>query len=491
MARFKFVLLTLAAVSIATPAAAFDVPTSDASTVRVRVAVVKGPADKPETVACCAIGTGFVIDKEYVVTNNHVVNPDRLDEIVKQTPESRAYHHVRVAGSTKDLAAEVVWSSAELDLAVLRVPKLDKPALRLAALSMLDYPERGQRVYAIGYPGASDLALNTEEATATSTVTQGVVGKLVRAPVGGTSRPIIQHDAAINPGNSGGPLFDSCGTVVGINTFIALSTMNIIRDAQGNFIARGAATAGIALSPHIGNLIAAAKTVPALKPLNLTTTNEKCSDDGVPLTLYIVIGGLGLMTLVATYVALTRRREVVRVVESYSAWKHRRGVNTGTPRTGPARTGPAGTGAPLPSPIAGRTGTPGRARHADTMTQPPAAPPAAGDWTLTGTDAQGRTVRIVVAAADFAKAMESAEKGVVLGRSAPLCDRVIAGGGAGISRRHCRLALDADGTLSCEDLKSAYGTKLNDAPLAPYQPATVAAGDKLSLGGTILTLEKT
>ena len=29
----------------------------------------------------------------------------------------------------------------------------------------------------------------------------------------------VQHNAPINPGNSGGPLFDDCGTVIGVNSF--------------------------------------------------------------------------------------------------------------------------------------------------------------------------------------------------------------------------------------------------------------------------------
>ncbi len=115
---------------------------------------------------------------------------------------------------------------------------------------------------------------------------------------------------------------------------------------------------------------------------------------------------------------------------------------------------------------------------------------AGGDWSLTAVGAEGKSVRVSISEAEFKKAMISTEKGIVLGRSSQLSDKVIPGNNAGISRRHCKLALNADGTLSCEDLKSAYGTKLNDAPLAPFQPATVAAGDRLTLGETMMTIER-
>ncbi len=336
----------------APPAAAFDARKADNSTVRVISAVVKGPNDKPERVACCAIGTGFVIDPEHIATNHHVIN---LDAEVNKVAGARAYYLIRTAGSTQNIVAQLIWSSAELDLAVLKVAKLDKEPVQLADGQMMDYPIKGQRVFAIGYPGISDQALNTDEAKASSTVTQGVVGKTVRAPVGGRVRPVVQHDASINPGNSGGPLFDNCGVVVGVNTFVATSQLKIEKDADGNPIATGTTTAGIFLSPHAGNLLQALKSVPALQRINVRTSSAICSDEGggVPIGLYVIVGVLGLLAFAGIFIGLTRKREVVRVVESYSAWVRRKDVPAGTKRSQtPSR------GAPSASPISGKTEIP-------------------------------------------------------------------------------------------------------------------------------------
>lgn len=136
-------------------------------------------------------GTGFVLNRDgYVATNEHVVDGDgRLFVIANR--------------SRKSLAATVVWKSAGLDLAILKAEGLEREPARISRRRV----EKGDRVYALGFPG------NAIDATATD----GMVALLsYRAwREGGPRLSVIEHGAAINPGNSGGPLFDGCGRVVG------------------------------------------------------------------------------------------------------------------------------------------------------------------------------------------------------------------------------------------------------------------------------------
>jgi hypothetical protein len=463
------------------PAAAFDAKRADDSTVRVIGAIARAGTERFEAMFCCSTGTGFVIDDEHIATNNHVID---LDEQLRKAGSGRVVYIVRTAGSSKNVPAQLIWRSKELDLAVLKVPQLNKVPLILANGAMMDYPYKGQRVFAIGYPGVSDQALDTEEARSHSTVTQGVVGKTVRAPVGGKVRPVIQHDASINPGNSGGPLFDNCGVVVGVNTFVAVSRLQIMKDDQGRDIAAGATSAGIFLSPHSGNLVEAAKGVPELRRLNLRTTTATCTEEegGAPAWLLGVIGAFALMTIGAFAYTLTRRREVVRVVESYSAWVRRKGTVPGAPRTGiPGK----------PSPVtAEKTAIPPPRGRMDAPTGPSASVSAQGDITLSGFDTEGNTLRLTITRADFEKAMGGSEKGVILGRSSSLADKVL--GDGSISRRHCKLSQHEDGSLTIEDLNSAYGTKVGDQALTPFTPVAIHPGDKVTLGAITFDIaEKT
>ena len=92
-------------------------------------------------------------------------------------------------------------------------------------------PNKGAEVFALGFPGLADEQGDAVDAT----VTKGVVGRLFDGSWEATQLGIIQHSAPINPGNSGGPLFDACGTVVGVNTQ-GSGSGRIIRDGGGRVI---------------------------------------------------------------------------------------------------------------------------------------------------------------------------------------------------------------------------------------------------------------
>ncbi|MFH1043881.1 MAG: Do family serine endopeptidase [Pseudomonadota bacterium] len=140
------------------------------------------------------LGSGVIISpKGYILTNQHVV--EAADEI-----------DVALADGKK-LAAKVVGSDPETDLAVLQVNAQNLPAITLGQAENLKV---GDVVLAIGNP----LGVG-------QTVTMGIVSALHRTGLRiNTFENFIQTDAAINQGNSGGALIDASGNLVGINTAI-------------------------------------------------------------------------------------------------------------------------------------------------------------------------------------------------------------------------------------------------------------------------------
>lgn len=160
------------------------------------------------------LGTGFVWDDEgHIVTNFHVVRS--ATDLEVDFPSGF---------KTK---AQILGSDPDSDLAVLELDQLP-PELKVLTLGRNQDLLVGQTVIAIGNPQGYY-----------GTMTQGIISALGRtlnslhiAPGGGVfaSGNIIQTDAAINPGNSGGPLLNLNGEVVGINS--AISTTNIDLSGQ-------------------------------------------------------------------------------------------------------------------------------------------------------------------------------------------------------------------------------------------------------------------
>ena len=141
-----------------------------------------------------SLGSGVIVSEQgLILTNDHVVSS--ADEI-----------EVALADGRK-LAAKVVGTDPDTDLAVLKVEAENLPSITFAANEKLSV---GDVVLAIGNPFGVG-----------QTVTQGIISALGRNHLGiNTYENFIQTDASINPGNSGGALIDAEGNLIGINSAI-------------------------------------------------------------------------------------------------------------------------------------------------------------------------------------------------------------------------------------------------------------------------------
>ncbi len=182
---------------------------------------------RPQRVS--SLGSGVIVSEEgYVLTNHHVV--EAADEIQVALPDGR------------NLAAKLVGSDPDTDIAVLRVAK---NGLRPITFAKPDGLRVGDMVLAIGNPFGVG-----------QTVTMGIVSALGRSHLGiNTFENYIQTDAAINPGNSGGALVDAAGNLAGLNTAIFSRSggnlgigfaipVSIVRQVMDEIIAHGSVTRG-------------------------------------------------------------------------------------------------------------------------------------------------------------------------------------------------------------------------------------------------------
>jgi serine protease DegQ len=150
--------------------------------------------ENEETTPDSSLGSGVIVSEQgLILTNEHVIAS--ADEI-----------EVALADGRK-LAAKVVGTDPDTDLAVLKVDSENLPSITFAANEKLNV---GDVVLAIGNPFGVG-----------QTVTQGIISALGRNHLGiNTYENFIQTDASINPGNSGGALIDAQGNLIGINSAI-------------------------------------------------------------------------------------------------------------------------------------------------------------------------------------------------------------------------------------------------------------------------------
>jgi S1-C subfamily serine protease len=136
-------------------------------------------------------GSGWVAEPEVVVTNAHVVAGEQ-----DTTVEAR--------GRPPGLAARTVVFDPADDMAVLRVPGLSEPDLRLAR-----DPVAGTGGAILGYPRDGPFDVRAGRIGRTQkVVTQDAYG---RGPV---TRLLTPLRGVVRPGNSGGPLVGTDGAVL-------------------------------------------------------------------------------------------------------------------------------------------------------------------------------------------------------------------------------------------------------------------------------------
>ncbi len=154
-------------------------------------------------------GTGFVVSNDgYIVTNEHVIHGALEGEIMVEFNDGR------------EKLAEEVWSSYDLDLAVLKVESDNE--LQPIQLGDSDLIRPGEWAVAVGNPYGLDHTVTAGVISATGRPLQIRDGQQTR-----TYKNLIQTDAAINPGNSGGPLLNLKGEVIGINTAVNVEAQGI------------------------------------------------------------------------------------------------------------------------------------------------------------------------------------------------------------------------------------------------------------------------
>lgn len=158
---------------------------------RASIVRVSGDAD-----ACSArvTGSGFVFAPGFIVTNAHVVAG-------VERPR------VRVRAGADAVRTEVVYFDPRKDIAVLRAPGFDAPAVTFADTELAS----GDSVVTAGYPqGGSFRADPARVRTLVTARGDTIYGE------SGVERQVYIIRSNIEPGSSGGPLLTTDGEVVGM-----------------------------------------------------------------------------------------------------------------------------------------------------------------------------------------------------------------------------------------------------------------------------------
>ncbi len=245
-------LLAAIATLFSLTAQAQENPDIDAAA-RSVVRVVVLATDETGTRQEMGMGSGVAISPTRIVTNAHVV---------QAAVERGGFVGIVPSEGRKRYVGEVVAYSAALDLAVIALKSGSITPATIYGGTMAD----GAAVAALGYPYGVDRAM----ASGVEDVIRPQSPVKSLGHVGGRRTnerfDTVLHDAAIGRGNSGGPLIDTCGRVVGINSFLSISegidstfAFAISARELNAFLAKSKVAAAVSTTPCLSQGDAAAR----------------------------------------------------------------------------------------------------------------------------------------------------------------------------------------------------------------------------------------
>ena len=143
-----------------------------------------------------SLGTGFFIDENTIITNNHVIEGGTNLKVFSKNLD-------------KDYDAEVKWTDPAADIAVIQLKdwkkyKEDNPDVRY--LKFDTTYEQGDPITVIGHPSGLMYAAS-----------RGIISIPGKRVVPNRPSYYIGTDAHLYEGNSGGPMIDADGEVIGVN----------------------------------------------------------------------------------------------------------------------------------------------------------------------------------------------------------------------------------------------------------------------------------
>ncbi|MBJ7418527.1 MAG: trypsin-like peptidase domain-containing protein [Niveispirillum sp.] len=163
-------------------------------------------------------GSGFFIAPNLILTNQHVVAKAPKGEVVVVGRGLDRPRIARITAMTRNGQAN------QRDFALLEV----QGGTGTAVLAFANSATALDNVIAAGFPGlllANDGAFKALAAGDLTAMPELAFtkGQIMARQNAGQGVVTLAHSAAISGGNSGGPLVDSCGNVVGVNSFISVA----------------------------------------------------------------------------------------------------------------------------------------------------------------------------------------------------------------------------------------------------------------------------